>query len=480
MSNTIYWYDYESFGIDPKFDRLSQFAGIRTDEDLNIIDEPLTLYCKPADDCLPDPGACLVTGITPQKALADGIIEAEFIATIHKEFARAGTCIAGYNNIRFDDEFTRYTLYRNFFNAYAHEWQNGNSRWDIIDMVRLTRALRPDGINWPEQDGRPSIRLELLTKANGISHESAHDAMSDVYATIAVARLIREKQPRLYDYIYGLRRKAEVSKLINIRTNDAVLHVSSRYSAERGAIAVVMPICQHPVNKNSYIVYDLSESPEEFFQTDADELKARLYTPASELPEGVRRVPLKQVHINKCPIIVPMNTMDASAAERLSIDTDSCMQHREQILQHIGDFTVKVLDVFRESDFPASDDPDAQLYSGGFFNRDDEQRIEQVRKAGADELAGLALAFDDPRLEEMLFRYRARNYPESLKQDEHQRWDDYREARFTDPALSQRTLSQYFAEIDRIRTQPDTLGPDLVILDELEDWGKNLRKSLID
>ena len=478
MTKSIYWYDYESFGIDPKFDRLSQFAGIRTDEDLNIIDEPLTLYCKPADDCLPDPNACLVTGITPQKARADGIIEAEFIASIHKEFARPGTCIAGYNNIRFDDEFTRYTLYRNFFNAYAHEWQNGNSRWDIIDMVRLTRALRPDGINWPEQDGRPSIRLELLTTANGISHESAHDAMSDVYATIAVAKLIRQKQPRLYDYIYGLRRKTEVSKLINVRTNDAVLHVSSRYSAERGAIAMVMPICQHPVNKNSYIVYDLSEPPEAFFETDAEELKARLYTPASELPEGVRRVPLKQVHINKCPVIVPLKTMDAAAAERLAIDTDRCLQHRQLILQHIGEFTVKVLDIFRQGDFPATEDPDAQLYSGGFFSRDDEQRIEQVRNSGADELARLRLAFDDPRLEEMLFRFRARNYPDSLDDSERQRWNELRTTRFTDPSQSQRTLNQYFAEIDRLRSQPDTLGSQLVVLDDLEDWGKDLSKDL--
>ncbi len=226
MNNSIYWYDYETFGIDPRYDRLSQFAGIRTDEDLNIISDPLTLYCKPANDCLPDPYACMITGITPQKALADGINEVEFISSIHKEFSTPGTCIAGYNNIRFDDEFTRNALYRNFFNAYSHEWQHGNSRWDIIDTVRLTRALRPEGIIWPEQDGKPSIRLELLTKANNIKHEAAHDAMSDVYATIAVAKLIKEKQPRLYDYIYGMRKKGEVSKQINLRTRDALLHVS--------------------------------------------------------------------------------------------------------------------------------------------------------------------------------------------------------------------------------------------------------------
>jgi len=475
MTNSIYWYDYETFGIDPRFDRLSQFAGIRTDEALNIISDPLTLYCKPAEDCLPDPYACLITGITPQKALADGVIEAEFISTIHAEFSKSGTCIAGYNNIRFDDEFTRNALYRNFFNAYAHEWQNGNSRWDIIDMVRLTRALRPEGINWPEQDGHPSIRLELLTAANNIKHEAAHDAMSDVYATIAVAKLIKEKQPRLYSYIYNLRKKAEVSKQINLRSREAFLHVSSRYSAERGAIAVVMPLCQHPVNKNGIIVYDLDVHPEEFFTADSDELAARLYTPAAELPEGIQRVPLKQIHINKCPVIVPLKTMDDDAANRLGMDVEKCLQHRDLILQHIDEFASKTSAIFQHSDFPETKDPDAQLYSGGFFSREDSARIDTIRNTPVNELAGLHFNFDDPRLQEMLFRYRARNYPQTLNEEEHKRWDDYRKDKFTDPAVSHRTMNQLLADIETIQNAPDTIGSQLVVLEEIIEYANSIK-----
>ena len=472
---SIYWYDYETFGIDPRFDRLSQFAGIRTDEDLNIISDPLTLYCKPADDCLPDPRSCLITGITPQKALADGVCEAEFITAIHAEFAKPHTCVAGFNNIRFDDEFTRNTLYRNFFNPYAHEWQNGNSRWDIIDTVRLTRALRPDGINWPEQDGRPSIRLELLTRANGISHEAAHDAMSDVYATIAVAKLIREKQPRLYDYIYKLRKKTEVAKLINLRTREAILHVSSRYRAERGAIAMVMPICQHPVNKNGFIVYDLDTPPDAFFAADVDELAARLYTPAAELPEGIERIPLKQVHINKCPVIVPLKTMDATAAERLQIDVERCLAHREQILEHIDTFAAKASAIFEQGEFPESDDPDAQLYSGGFFSREDSQRMDTIRNTPPEDLAALQLNFDDQRLPEMLFRYRARNFPETLGSEEKARWDEYRHEKFTNPAVSHRTMNQFMAEIEQIQQAPDTVGSELALLEDLLSYARQIK-----
>ena len=475
MTNSIYWYDYETFGIDPRLDRLSQFAGIRTDEELNIISDPLTLYCQPADDCLPDPYACMVTGITPQKALADGVNEAEFISAIHAEFSKAGTCIAGFNNIRFDDEFTRNALYRNFFNPYAHEWQNGNSRWDIIDTVRLTRALRPEGINWPEQDGRPSIRLELLTAENNITHEAAHDAMSDVYATIAVAKLIKDRQPRLYDYIYNMRKKTEVSKQINLRTRDALLHVSSRYAAERGAIAMVMPICQHPVNKNGIIVYDLDVHPEAFYEADSDELAARLYTPAAELPEGIQRVPLKQIHINKCPVVVPLKTMDSATAERLQIDVDSCLQHRELIMKHIESFAAKTSAVFQQSDFPESDDPDTQLYSGGFFSRDDSQRMDTIRSTSVEDLAGLHFSFDDPRLDEMLFRYRARNFPHTLDVAEQERWNSYRHERFTDPEKSNRTLNQFYAEIEAIRTAPDTIGSQLVLMEELLDYADSIK-----
>ena len=262
---SLYWYDYETFGADPRRDRPVQFAGLRTDLDLNVIDEPLCIYCRPADDFLPHPEACLITGITPQKALAEGLPEVEFIAQINEKFSQPNTCVVGYNNIRFDDEITRFSLYRNFFDAYAREWQNGNSRWDIIDMVRLTHALRPEGIEWPTHpDGKPSFRLDQLTVANGISHEAAHDALSDVHATIALAKLIREKQPRLYDYVFERRTKQQIAQLLNIAKPFPVLHVSSMYPSEQGCIALVAPIAAHPVNKNEVIVYDLRVDPQSF------------------------------------------------------------------------------------------------------------------------------------------------------------------------------------------------------------------------
>jgi exodeoxyribonuclease-1 len=475
MTNSIYWYDYETFGINSRFDRLAQFGGIRTDEDLNIISDPLVIYCKPADDMLPDPNACLVTGITPQKAIAEGIIESEFISMIHAEFSRPGTCVAGYNNIRFDDEFTRHCLYRNFFNAYAHEWQHGNSRWDIIDVVRVTRALRPEGIEWPVgNDGKPSIRLELLTKLNNISHEAAHDAMSDVYATIEIAKLIRDKQPRLFNYMYSLRKKQEVIKLFNMRTRDCVLHASSRFSAERNSIAMVMPICQHPVNKNSIIVYDLNVEPDDFINISSEEIKSRLYTKTSDLPEDIQRIPLKEIHINKCPAVVPLKTMDADCAKRLNIDVERCQENRVKILGNIDALSEKTRQVFSEHDYPEISDPDAQLYSGGFFSDADNTRMERIRKSSPEKLGELNLSFDDKRLPEMLFRYRARNFRESLNDEELRLWNEYRRTKLTDPKFGHRTLSEYISEIEDIKKNPDTTDSQQLILDELLAYGKQL------
>lgn len=471
MANSIYWYDYETFGTDPRHDRLAQFAGLRTDEQLNVISDPLVMYCKPANDMLPDPMACMITGITPQKALAEGLNEAEFISAIHQEFSKPNTCVAGYNNIRFDDEFTRHTLYRNFYNAYSHEWQHGNSRWDIIDMVRLTRALRPEGIEWPFDDnGKPSNRLELLTKANNISHEAAHDAMSDVYATIAIARLIREKQPRLYDYVYKHRKKDAVAKLLNMRTHDAVLHVSAKYSMERNSIAMVMPISPHPVNKNGVIVYDLSIDPEQFISSDADEVAGSIFTPANELPDEVTRIPLKTVHLNKCPVIVPLKTMDEKAARRLDIDIKRNLEHRDTLLQHIDSLEQKTRQVFNQQDFPAVTDPDAQLYSGGFFSNSDYNRMQRIQQSTPAELARLDLSYDDDRIPEMLFRYRARNFPETLSSEEQQHWNEYRKQKFSDPAQAVRTLNQVKASIEALRIAPTTTGLQLAVLDDIEKY----------
>ncbi len=463
---TFYWYDYESFGLNPMKDRLSQFAGVRTDMDLNIIGEPLMMYCKPADDFLPNPISCLITGITPQKTLAEGLPEAEFIQRINQEFAQPNTCVLGYNNLRFDDEFTRHVLYRNLFDAYAREWQNGCSRWDLLDVVRMTRSLRPEGIEWPvNDDGRPSVRLEDLTVANGIAHESAHDALSDVYATIAMAKLVKEKQPKLFDFALNNRRKNKLFKLLNLREQKPVLHVSGMYPLEQGNMAVVVPVAQHPINKNGIIVYDLSVDPKDLINLSPAKIFERIFTPNDQLPEGVERIPLKTVHVNKCPIIAPFMTLDGKAAKKYNIDMNVCRINLDAIKNHPG-LAKKIQKVFSETKFEKRTDPDQMLYGGAFFNDDDKERMSHIHTMPPEELVGYNPTFNDSRLPEMLFRMRARNWPETLTQEEKQRWQELRQSRLD--------VDAYLAELEQLRQAPERTENEIAILDELKNYAEQI------
>jgi len=470
-TTTLYWHDYETWGAEPARDRAAQFAGMRTDLDFNPIGEPLVIYSQPADDMLPQPGACMVTGISPQRAQAEGMPEADFFRFIHAEMAQPGTCSLGYNSLRFDDEVTRYGLYRNFFDPYAREWKNGNSRWDMIDVVRLTRALRPEGIEWPQKDdGVTSFRLEDLTAANGIEHSGAHDALADVHATIAIARLVRKQQPRLYDYVFNHRDKHSLAALLHVASEKPVLHVSARYPARLGCLAAVIPIAAHPKNRNSVIVYDLRFDPMPLIELEVERLRERLYTRREDLPEGVERIPIKEIHINKAPVVVPMSTLTEQARDEWQMDSLAEQRHLETLLRHREQVQKKLMVLYSQQDFPASSDPDLDLY-GGFLSDADRGRCDRVRAMSPEQLAGFEADFDAPKLNEMLFRYRARNWPEALTPSEQARWNDYRRHRLTDPeGGSSIKLDDYRRELSKLAVDTQ-LAPDRRrVVDELLDW----------
>lgn len=473
--SSLYWYDYETFGTDPRRDRPAQFGGIRTDLELNPIGEPVTLFCKPARDVLPVPEACLITGITPQLAAERGVTEAEFIARIHDQFLVPGTCVAGYNNIRFDDEVTRHCLYRNLFDPYEREWRNGNSRWDIIDMLRLTRALRPEGIEWPTDDsGRPSLRLDALTVANGIQHENAHDALADVWATIAIARLVRERQPKLFNFVFSNRGKREAFELLRFGAMQPVLHVSEKFAAERHCIAVVVALVKHPRNPNGIVVYDLSVDPTPLVTLSAEELRERLFTPVAKLPPGVERVPLKTVHVNKCPVIAPLSVLRPEDAERLQIDLSRCNRHLD-LLKREWTLAKKIQEVMEFNGVEmVMDDPDLMLYDG-FIGDADRATLKWLRSLSPDELSRAQPTFKDARLPELVFRYRARNFSETLSAEEAARWEAYRIRRLTVQGCGGSiVLSEYQARIDALETSPGLSAKDLEILASLRRYAQEI------
>lgn len=471
---SIFWYDYETTGITPRCDRALQVAGIRTDAELNEIEAPVNLYCRPSDDILPHPMASMITGITPDCLAERGLVEADFITRVHAELARPGTCGAGYNTLRFDDEVTRYSLYRNFFDPYAREWQGGNSRWDLIDVVRTAYALRPEGITWPEEEGRVTLRLERLTAANGIDHGQAHDALSDVRATIALARLIRERQPRLYDWLFQLRSKQRV--MDQIRLLQPMVHISGRFSAARHFLGVVLPLAWHPRNRNALIVCDLGLDPQPLLELDAESLRQRLYQRHDDLAPGQLPVPLKLIHINRCPVVAPLTVLRAQDQQRLQLDMAVQQRRAEQLIEQQQVWQEKLAALYAQEDFTPSEDPEQQLYDG-FLGDRDRRLCEQVRVADPQQLAQSAWPFDDERLPELLFRYRARNFPETLDIQEQQRWLEFCRQRLTKPEYgAPNTLDSFSEAMAQLRA--NATAEQGQVLDQWQAYACSLRERL--
>ncbi|MFJ3372788.1 exodeoxyribonuclease I [Pseudomonas sp. NPDC086251] len=472
---SIFWYDYETTGINPRCDRPLQMAGLRTDFELNEIDEPVNLYCQPSEDILPHPAACAITGITPTVLADQGLGEADFMTRVHAQLAAPGTCGAGYNTLRFDDEMTRYSLYRNFFDPYAREWQGGNSRWDLIDVVRAAYALRPDGIVWPtDEEGRVTLKLERLTAANGIDHGNAHEALSDVRATIALARLIRQKQPKLYDWLFQLRGKQKV--MDQIRLLQPMVHISGRFSAARSYVGVVLPLAWHPRNKNALIVCDLHLDPQGLLDLDADTLRQRLYTRRDDLAEGELPVPLKLIHINKCPVVAPLSVLRPEDQQRLGLDMALYQERALRLSDAQKVWRDKVLAIYASEDFSSSQDPEQQLYAG-FIGDRDRRLCEQVRAADPAQLAQEQWPFDDERLPELLFRYRARNFPDTLSFEEQERWRIFCQQRLSDPEWGAPNTLETFVEAAAQLTVAAT-SFQREVLDQWQDYVEGLRKRL--
>lgn len=474
-SPTFLWYDFETFGTSPQKDLPCQFAAVRTDLELNIIGKPINIMSAIANDYLPHPEACLVTGITPQQTIRDGSNEADFAARIFEEMSVPNTCSVGFNSIRFDDEVSRYLFYRNFYDPYAREWRNGNSRWDLIDLARACYALRPDGINWPRrEDGAPSFKLEALAAANNIGHDNAHDALSDVYATIALAKLIKDKQPRLFEYAFSLRNKHTVMQQIDISKPSVLLHISSKLAAVNGCCTWVMPIAKHPTNSNAYIAIDLSHDVETLLSDPPELIKQALYAPSDTYETPEERPGLKLIHVNRSPFITTAKAMTEDNAKRLNLNRDKCLDNYRKLAQ-MPDLANKLVQVYEQEQYDAELDIDYALYSGGFLNDEDKRWCERVISSSPENLVTLANETQHSRLKRQLFRYRARNFPNTLTADEMVQWQHHRQARLTDPAFNGSiTIESYLIRLEQLAHEHADNPEKQAILRALYQYAENL------
>ena len=469
MAQTFFFYDLETSGLNPRQDRIMQFAGQRTDMNLKSIGEPYNLLVILNDDTLPSPDALMVTGITPQKTVEEGYSEAQFARMLSEEIFTPDTIAVGFNNVRFDDEFIRHLLWRNFYDPYEWSWKDGRSRWDLLDVVRLTRALRPEGINWPVDDkGEPSNRLELITSANGIAHENAHDALADVTALIAVTKLIKQKQPQLYDYLLKMRDKKVVQQLVNVDDKKPFVYASGRYDNEFAKTTVAFPLT---TNRNGgVVVYDLRYDPTPFVELDTNELAAKIFASWEERQaEDFVKLPVKELQYNRCPAVAPLGVLEQGDGwQKISLDAETIQKHQNILLKH-PDFVEKLRSIFENKPaFKKLPDPEAQLYDG-FLDDCDRLRVEAVRNADERELADFHPEFQDERLAPLLLHYKARNFPRSLSEDDLVQWEAWRSQHL------QAQLPGFMASLQRLAST--ATDEQQFILQELQLWAEAVLPS---
>lgn len=470
MTQTFFFYDLETSGLSGREDRIMQFGGIRTDMNFKQIGEPYNLLVRLDEATLPSPDALLVTGITPQQTQADGLSEAEFAKLLTTEIFTPDTITVGFNNIRFDDEFIRHLFWRNFYDPYEWAWKEGRSRWDLLDVVRMTRALRPDGITWPvDEKGQPTNRLELLTKVNGIDHFAAHDALSDVEALIAVAKLINEKQPKLFSYLLEMRDKNKIKQLVNLDEKQPFVYTSGRYDSEHQKTTVAFPLTAAP--NGNVVVYDLRYDPKDFLDLSVKDLSARLNASWEERQaEDFVRLPLKELQYNRSPAVAPVGVLEQEKGwENIHLDQETIAGHQQLLLSR-PDFAERVREVFENRpEFTKSPDPESRLYDS-FIGDADRLRVESVRQADEARLVDLHPSFQDERLPELLVHYKARNFPKALSEDEAVQWETWRAGRL------ERALPAFTASLQRLSARGLSEKNEF-ILTELQLWAESIVPS---
>lgn len=466
MRPTFFFYDLETSGFNARSDRIMQFGGQRTDMNLKPVEEPVDILIKMTGEIVPSPDAIMVTGITPQKTIAEGITEAEFVKQFDQEIAKPNTIFVGFNTIRFDDEFMRFLLYRNFYDAYEWQWKDGRGRWDLLDVVRMTRALRPEGVKWPvNSDGKPTNRLELLTSINNLSHDNAHDALSDVHASIALARLIKTKQPKLFDYLLSMRDKKKIAELVD--AGQPFVYSSGKYESEFEKTTVVQKIADHP--ESGALVYDLRKDPTQFIQLSPEQLVDRWrYKKESEEP----RLPVKTLKYNRCPAVSPMGVLDVASQKRLGIDLEVIKANRQKLADNPSFIrnvvkALTLMDTLRQETLLQNEqDVDAKLYDG-FISDKDKKVMNIVQRSDAANLTD-SIRFDDARLTVLLPLYKARNFPNKLSDSERAKWEEFKTNKLSSK------LPKYFERLEELAKQPSLTSEQRYVLEELQLYGQSI------
>ncbi|WP_168920574.1 exodeoxyribonuclease I [Enterobacteriaceae endosymbiont of Macroplea appendiculata] len=420
--STFLFYDYETFGLHPIYDRIAQFACVRTNMNLEIISQPITLYCQIPTDYLPNLQTINIHNFNYHDYFNKYLLEYKFAKYINNIFTQHNTCIVGYNNIAFDDEFSRFLFYRNFYDAYNWSWKNDNSRWDILNLARACCVLRPEGIIWPKHNHIPIFNLAEITKVNNLSlHAQSHDALNDVYSTIALAKLIKTKQPLLFNYFFKNRLKKELFKIINLFTIHPLIYISAIYKNMNNNLGCIVPLCLHPYNKNILVVFDLQYDVNFF-------IKIYYHYKIIDISDNLLPF-IKFIYLNKSPIIIPIKILKKNDIQRLKFNITLYLKHfvifkqyvyrvKKIVQRYLYNISTKNI-LYKTTNIY---NVDTQLYKQ-FFPMQDQKKFYFIRKI--DIYKNQIFNFIDGRINFLLLKYKARNFTFLLNDIEIIEWNKY-------------------------------------------------------
>ena len=392
-ANGFVFYDVETTGISRCFDQILQIACIRTDGDFNIVDpecDILNLRCRRLPWITPSPGAMLVTGVTHDQLERAPLSHYEMMCAVNAAYENwSPATFIGYNSLRFDEELLRHGLFSSLYPAYLTS-QRGCGRADVYRMLQVVTALAPGVIALPEINGRPSMKLGNVLRANGIvfSEDEAHDALADVRGTIALLKLMRQRCPIIVEHMLGMASRDGAATFLD--QNPIIRHVTHFGTAH---LAMVKPMAANPDNRNEVAIFDLGFDTAPYLNMSVDELANALRS----LPRVI-----SSIRLNAQPAILTREALLDETVERNPEDIDDYTIEARAIsislAQHFRDNVAEAMQLLQRRYIPG---PyiEEQLYSGGFPSFADKRLASRFHRI-TDWRQRLALVneFDDARL----------------------------------------------------------------------------------
>ncbi len=452
--NTFLFYDIETTGLNPVFDQVLQFAGIRTTTDLDVI-ERTNIRVRLRPDVIPSPQA-LLTHRIPFETLLAGECEFEATGRIHALLNHPGTISLGYNSLGFDDEFLRFAFYRNLLPPYTHQYDQGCGRMDLLPMAVIFWLYHREVLHWPKIEGVASLKLENLNAANRLTGGKSHDAMADVEACLTLARRFRQAG-EIWDYLCGCFDK-ETDRL-RMDTLPVVLDgpagphrlgimVDSQFGPERNYQAPVLGLGDSIAYANQSL----------WLRLDQSALSATREDTVAENTWVIRK------KAGEPPVILPPRKR---FWERLSPESAQLARKNKQWLASETELFGHIIAYHRQYRYPAVPDvdPDGALYENGFPSAGDRRLCSRFQSASMEERLEIARRFSDRYLGILARRVLFRNYPEQLNGELRREFEAYMRA--IDPDRAEGAPVDYRGK--RRRTPAQTLLEIRRLSRELQD-----------